>query len=263
MKHYNRFRFITLLLAFLLILIIPFLHRYFDFQFIQGWYQSLGIGKLWFVSPLEGLESILVSRQIYVPVLIGMLPAVLIALFLGRVFCAWICPISFLSELIDRVICRKKKKRELLRLPRQVFWFALLGELVLTMIIGAPLFVFLSPPGLVGREMMLAVMFHTLALEGVVIVVVLLLHLLSNRFFCRYLCPLGALLAFIGARRRLKVELQAGEEQKCLHCGLCARSCPLGLDPEKGETASMYCWNCGACIDACPQDVLKFRFSEQ
>lgn len=59
-RRFHNWRIIVLFGAFLVILINPFLNYYFHINFVQGWYQSLGIGKLWFVSPLEGLESILV-----------------------------------------------------------------------------------------------------------------------------------------------------------------------------------------------------------
>ena len=255
---YSRWRFTVQTLAFALILINPFLNYYWHFSFVQGWYQSLGIGKLWFVSPLEGLESILVSKSLYLPLIIGMIPPILLALFLGRVFCGWICPINFLSDLEDRFLKSLKiKRRDLWRLPRQTLWFALLGEIFLAMVLGTPLFVFLSPPGLVGREIMMFVFFHTLALEGLIILLVLTLNLFTRRFFCRYFCPLGGLLAFIGSKRRLIV---SREVNKCTQCKLCDRSCPLGLYPSKGEGLSPYCWNCGQCIDACRFEALNFRW---
>lgn len=259
----SRFRFYVQILAFGVILLNPFLNYYFHIDFIQGWYQSLGVGRLWFVSPLEGLESILVSKLIYLPLLIGMLIPVLVALFLGRVFCAWICPINFLSELIDSIASffAKRFKMSLNQnryiLPRYILWFALIAELVLAMVLGAPLFVFLSPPGLVGREIMLAVFFKTMAIEGLIVVAVLAMNLVTKRFYCRYFCPLGALLAFLGAKRRLVVQKN---EELCAMCKRCDKACPLGLVPSEGEAASIYCWNCGACVDKCGFRAIGFSW---
>ncbi len=85
-KSYGRLRLATLTGAFLLIAVNPFLNFFLhlDFIFIQGWYQSFGIGKLWFVSPLEGLESLLVTKSVYGPSLFGMVIPLMIALYLGR-----------------------------------------------------------------------------------------------------------------------------------------------------------------------------------
>ncbi|NOQ45324.1 MAG: 4Fe-4S binding protein [Desulfobulbaceae bacterium] len=262
-KKYSPWRLLSLFLAFLVILVNPFLNFYLGINFIQGWYQSLGVGNLWFVSPLEGLESLLVTRRLFLPSLIGMAIPILLALFLGRVFCSWVCPINFFGELLDRIrkaISRKKYIRDRLVLARTMLWYTLITELLLTMILGAPIFVFMSPPGLVGREIMMAVFFHKLALEGVVVLLVLLLELVTRRFYCRYFCPLGALLAFIGMRRKLVVQ---HDGETCVECGLCDKACPLGLAPSLGESTSVYCWNCGSCIDSCQSDALVFSWKKK
>ena len=246
--------------AFLLLILTPLLNYYADITFIQGWYQSLGIGELRLISPLEGLESMLVSRQIYVPLLVGMLVPLVLAALLGRVFCSWVCPISFLAEAIATLRVRisgKKQFHDRLVLAKRLLWYALIGELLLSLILGAPIFVFLSPPGLVGRELMLAVYFHRLAWDGILVVAILLLELLTRRFYCRYFCPLGALLALVGARRRLLV---AHQPDHCTGCARCAQACPLGLRPDLGETRTAYCWNCGTCIESCPEQALQFTW---
>ncbi len=257
---YTALRWLSLTLAFLLILVTPYLNSHAHFNFVQGWFQSLSIGNLWFVSPLEGLESILTSRTIYAPLLVGMLVPVLLASLLGRVFCSWICPISFLSEIMDRLIAlfsRKRFRSEKHKLDYRLIWFALMGEILLALVVGAPIFVFLSPPGLVGREIMMFTLFQTLAVEGVVVIVVLIMHLYSKRFFCRYFCPLGGLLALLGSKRRLLV---TPDPDACVHCDLCKKSCPLGLNPEKGQSLSPYCWNCGKCIEVCRSSALRFTW---
>ncbi|MFP7755284.1 4Fe-4S binding protein [Thermodesulfobacteriota bacterium B35] len=258
--RYGRWRLLTLLLAFLVILVNPLLNYHLGINWLQGWYQSLGVGHLWFVSPLEGLESLLVTRSIAMASFIGMLIPLLLAFLLGRVFCSWICPISFFAELLDhghRLVYRNKRRQDLLVPARRLLWFVLVGELLLSMILGAPVFVVLSPPGLVGREIMMAVFFHRLPLEGLILLPVLGMELVCRRLFCRCLCPLGGLLALVGSRRRLVVAM---EPERCVQCFRCDRNCPLGLRPSRGETLTSYCWNCGACIDACGPAALAFRW---
>ena len=260
--RYSTLRRLILSLSFLLVLVNPFVNLYLHNNFIQGWYQSLGIGKLWFVSPLEGLESLIIGKIIYLPSLLGMLVPLLIAFFLGRVFCSWVCPISCILEIVDslrRIVGRNTVLNNRLVLAKKVLWFTLIADLLLSMILGAPLFVFLSPPGLVGREIMMAVYFHKLAIEGAILLVLIFLEFVTRRMFCRSFCPLGALLALIGKRRSLRVSL---EKAQCTGCGRCNRTCPMGLQPEHNEADSPYCWNCGECIDACRYDSLSFRWRE-
>lgn len=261
-SHYGRYRLLILGLAFLVVLVNPFVNYYLHQNFIQGWYQSLGIGQLWFVSPLEGLESLLVSKAFYLPSIVGMVIPVLLALFLGRIFCSWLCPVTFILEIFDRIrkiFTGKKYLNNTLLVAKKVLWFTLIAELLMSMVLGAPVFVFLSPPGLVGREIMMLVYFKTLAFEGGILLLILFLELLTRRFFCRSFCPLGGLLAFIGRKRSLQV---ATVSSNCTDCGRCIRVCPMGLDPQGGEGASAYCWNCGECLDSCHFDALRFNWNK-
>ncbi|MDY0190144.1 MAG: 4Fe-4S binding protein [Desulfuromonas sp.] len=263
MFRFNRYpwsfwRLVIQTASFALLVITPLLNFYLEFDFIQGWYQSISIGDLWFVSPLEGLERILVTRDLYGPLVVGMVLPILVALLLGRVFCGWICPINYLSELSDRLrhsVTGKKEIRDRWILPRWLLWWALVGELLVTMVVGAPVFVFLSPPGLVGRELMRVVFFHTIAVEALVVVAVLLMNLLTRRFYCRYFCPLGGLLSLLARRRHLQVVINP---TSCKHCGRCDAACPLALEPQNGGGEYSQCLNCGACVDACPQESLTF-----
>ncbi len=258
---YGRYRLTVLFGAFLLIFINPFLNYYLQQNFIQGWYQSFGFGSLWFVSPLEGLESLLITKFFYMPSVVGMMIPILIALFLGRVFCSWVCPVTFVLEIFDRLrkfISQKDFLHNRLLFAKKILWFTLIAELVVSMVLGAPLFVFLSPPGLIGREIMMLVFFRTFALEGIVILLIILLELLTRRFFCRTFCPLGGLLAFLGIQRSLRVHLQSGN---CTSCSNCDNTCPMGLKPSLGEGSSAYCWNCGDCLDSCNHNALVFDWN--
>jgi len=80
--------------------------------------------------------------------------------------------------------------------------------------------------------------------------------LFIERFWCRYLCPLGALLAPLQKLSLFKVRRS---EEHCIHCHICSKSCPVRLDPESTEvTASAECIACGACVSGCPKEKALF-----
>ncbi len=85
------------------------------------------------------------------------------------------------------------------------------------------------------------------------------LELVKPRFWCRYFCPAGALLALCAHaapwRRRVR---------KCTSCGVCAKACPTEAIPPDGlSTARRECITCRACVDVCPVRGVVFSPSKQ
>lgn len=72
-----------------------------------------------------------------------------------------------------------------------------------------------------------------------------------ERFFCRYLCPLGAVFSLISRVRFFKIDKPAGA---CNKCRICTNSCSMGIALYKEEkVGSGECINCLKCIQACPR----------
>jgi polyferredoxin len=86
---------------------------------------------------------------------------------------------------------------------------------------------------------------------------ILLLNLSERRFWCRYLCPLGALLGVIGRWARFR----RSTAPECNDCGSCRRACQGGIDPagQLGFDGSE-CLACMACTEACPKQAVSFGF---
>jgi polyferredoxin/ferredoxin len=75
------------------------------------------------------------------------------------------------------------------------------------------------------------------------------------RFFCRTLCPLGALLGVISRFALFRIHRDV---HKCTDCNLCFTRCEGACDPQ-GQVRQSECFSCMNCIDDCPEDALSFR----
>jgi polyferredoxin/Pyruvate/2-oxoacid:ferredoxin oxidoreductase delta subunit len=96
------------------------------------------------------------------------------------------------------------------------------------------------------------------ALLGTVFIVLLALNLSRSRFWCRYICPLGALLAVFSKASLVRLRLS----NACGKCGKCVGVCPTGASPAMGDgwrkAECIFCWN---CVEACPERAASFGFA--
>lgn len=93
---------------------------------------------------------------------------------------------------------------------------------------------------------------------GAVFASVLALNAVEARFWCRYLCPLGALLGLVSKVAQVRHEV---DEAKCTACRRCAALCPTGaIEPERRFMASpVECTVCLDCLEVCPTHAITFR----
>jgi len=100
--------------------------------------------------------------------------------------------------------------------------------------------------------------FQTGWIIGIVFLVILFLNRIRPRFWCRFLCPLGALLGIFSRFTILTLEK---DESKCIHCGACVNVCQGAASPEPGlQWQNAECLLCFNCTNACKEDALAFRF---
>jgi ferredoxin len=103
-------------------------------------------------------------------------------------------------------------------------------------------------------------MIQTTFRQGVVIGLaflgVILLGLVRPRFWCRYLCPAGALLGVLARWHPAKLKIA---EDKCNGCKLCSLHCPSQASPYPGDKwKKAECFHCYNCAADCPQDAVRF-----
>jgi polyferredoxin len=116
--------------------------------------------------------------------------------------------------------------------------------------VSEPLFAFLKKTALPFQN-------ATFLFTGVslgILLAVFALEFVQRRFWCRYVCPLGGLLALLSRRslvRRLPVK-------SCKNCGICGEICRMDAFDSEGRLAPEACNLCMDCIDECPHDRAKF-----
>jgi ferredoxin len=244
------------------------------------------------IDPLVAAVSFLASRTIIPQMLIGF---VLLGgtLFLGRFFCGYFCPLGTAIDLTDGLFSKLGLNRlRLSSVPRFPKYGVLVFLLVLALL-GYSLLWLFDPLVIFVRS--LAALFHPgavfLANRGIdlfrplaerwelerlmdagfdqpsyafwilplaLLLAILGLSLLGRRFWCRALCPLGAMLALVTRFSPLK---RAVGESLCSHCGVCRQNCSMGaIGTEEISTVPGECIECGICSSLCPQGAISFRF---
>jgi polyferredoxin len=248
--------------------------------------------KLWLsmfleVDPLIALATAVTTHTVYKGLLwslVILIPTVL----LGRFFCGWICPFGTLHHFVGWVFNRRtssqkidsNKYRRLYALK-----YYLLVALLIAGFFGSVQIGLLDPLCLLHRSVATAVAplwdmtvaagervfetdlsawrfrpdpgMHQLAwLIGGLFVLLVAMNLAVPRFFCRVLCPLGALLGFFSRFSLWRVDRDPG---KCTDCNLCLGSCEGACDPQ-GRLRKSECFVCFNCLEDCPHGALRFAF---
>lgn len=192
----------------------------------------------------------------------------LVAIFLmtavwGRIFCGYLCSFGALQEVFFWMSKRLFPKK--VNIPAQLDhalgalkYLVLLFLVVALWIMALPMDASLSPWGVFGMLISgnPSVMAAAVGTWGFVLLLALILgSLFVERFFCRYFCPLGAIFTLISRKRCYNIRRN---ESACTHCGLCEKTCSMGVSIlKKDRVSSGACINCMQCLTACPKNCLS------
>ena len=188
----------------------------------------------------------------------------LMSVLLKEAFCSWLCPIGTLSEYLwkfgRRIFGRNLRPPKWVDLPLRGLKYLLLG--FFAWIIGdmsvEVLEGFMSTPyGILADVKMLNFFRNAGVTAGILIALLVLLSLLVQNFWCRYLCPYGALHGLASLLSPVKIRR---DKEACIDCGKCARACPANLPVDRlVQISSAECSACMACVAACPaENALEF-----
>ncbi|MGA2253357.1 MAG: 4Fe-4S binding protein [Thermoguttaceae bacterium] len=229
-------------------------------------------------------------------VLLLSLATVGVTILLGRVFCGWFCPLGTIHAIAGRFLefCWPRRKRPehwsrwqltkyyllfavLLSAVCGVHWGAMLDPLVLlyrttvaallpgmqwALEDGSNVLGLSEPARQLLREHVTEVERQAFYGSGLILgifVALLALNRWRPRFWCRYLCPLGALLGAAALRPFLRRRVDAGS---CNRCDLCALNCHgAAAATPGGDWLAAECFGCLNCTSACRRGSLGFRLA--
>lgn len=242
------------------------------------------------MDPLVAISTALATGYVYR--FLGWALVIIALTFLfGRVFCNWICPYGTLHQFVGWLFnVRKPSDRWESNRYKKIYFlkYGILTAFLLMAAMGSLQIGLLDPICLMYRTFATAVApasdmvvdkaseglavggFYLDSLKfapgaarrvfvgsfwiGVMLFVLVGMNVIMPRFFCRVLCPLGALLGVLsrGAIFRINRDVQ-----KCTDCNMCLSRCEGAADPQ-GQLRLSECFSCMNCIDDCPEDALSF-----
>lgn len=218
-----------------------------------------------------------------------------LALLFGRIYCSVICPAGILQDIMNRLFCIGKKKKNGIRRfsyhkPLNIFRYALLGITFLLGLFGLTgLCLLLDPYSNFGRiannlfrpivmwgnnivaDLLMKVDNYTLyhvtintvttpALIAAITAFLLfaILVIFRGRLYCNTLCPVGALLSLVSRYSFFRISF---DKEACTHCGNCEHTCKAEAINTKDLTIdASRCVDCFNCVSSCAKGGLQYRF---
>ncbi len=222
------------------------------------------------IDPLVGISTAIAARTWVWPLAAaaGMLLA---CVLVPRGFCSYLCPLGTIIDLVDGTVWRRVRRSR----PAARGWWAHLKYYLLAAVLAASLagvlvsgfvaaipvvtraLAFLVTPlelGLVRGWHQVPAWQPGHYLSAGLFAAVLGLGLLGPRFWCRYVCPSGALFSLANVLRISERKVSAA----CIECGKCARVCPFDAVRDDFTTRTADCTLCRTCGGVCPTEAIRF-----
>jgi len=228
---------------------------------VEGWLPIAGLMNLKYTILSGQLPTVHPAAMFLIVTFLAM------AFLFRKAFCSWLCPIGTLSEYLwragERLFGRTFLLPRWIDLPLRGLKYFLLGFFVWaisTMPVEGIRDFMLSPYGLIADVKMLSFFRYIGQTGSIVLGVFVLASVFVQNFWCRFLCPYGALLGFASWLSPLRIRRN---EDTCIDCAKCAKACPSALPVDRlVQIRSVECTGCLECVAVCPaQDALAMGLS--
>jgi polyferredoxin len=193
---------------------------------------------------------------------------VVLALFLGRTACGWVCPLGAYQETKDRMVSKSLHKVKYLRVTKYILAVAWVGAIIWAAVsAGGYTTVNLLYNTELGVSIDRPEGWFTWGM--IVIIILLPVFFLGRRGFCHYFCPWGVLNITVTRLKNFfripSLHLRANKT-RCKQCQTCTANCPMSLPVmamvQSGSMKNDECILCGTCADNCPGDVIRYSWHQ-
>ncbi len=220
----------------------------------------------------------------------------LVCLILGRALCGWACPIGLIQDLTSKGLRRLKispyeppkrvhNKVKYVRFAILFLILAIAASVGLSLMVNAPMGeeyremldpmcqtspVCLGCPTPILRYMVIDVGYNSNPnldnpsnIFQLSIFLIFIIGMIAiPRFWCRYICPIGALSSMFNKVSFLNL---SKDQDKCTRCNYCVDVCPTRVESVMTESEIEHlgdpgCTFCGECVEACPEKALSIKF---
>lgn len=230
------------------------------------------------IDPLVGFSTAIAGKVLNLATLAWLVGILAFCIIIPRAFCGYFCPLGTLIDTFDWLIGRHFKRWHVpdnptgLKKPRgwEHFKYYLLSAVLISSVTGVLTSGFFSAIPVLTRGLLFSAGRYQLstmkgpdqagpfttsqAVSLALFAGVFLLSLKGRRFWCRYVCPSGALLSVFNFFR-------VGErkvESSCINCNKCVEVCPFDAIHEDFTTRGNDCTYCQTCGGVCPTEAIKF-----
>ncbi len=222
------------------------------------------------IDPLVSISTAIAARS-WVWSLSSAAVILAICLVIPRGFCGYVCPLGTVIDLFDWAVSGRTRR---LRVADNGWWVhvkyylltatlvaAFCGVLISGFVAAIPVLtraaLFLLEPIQTGtlRGWHLTVAFGPGQVVSVLLFIVVLgLGFLRPRFWCKYVCPTGAVFSLANVFRATERKVEAS----CIHCNQCVEICPFDAIKPDFTTRGTDCTLCQTCAGVCPTYSIKF-----
>jgi len=241
-----------------------------EFHLFMKWGMSNGTSP--FVERPPGVEGFLpisalislkywtligVINNVHPSGLFVLIALVAVGLLLKKAFCGWMCPVGTISESLwmagEKLFGRNLMLPRWLDYPLRSLKYLLLLFFVYAIagMDAEALKVFIFSPYNKVAEIKMYLFFAEISSFSVWVILALVgISVVIKNFWCRFLCPYGALLGVASLLSPLKITRKASS---CIDCSLCTKACPSAINVHTADRVwSDECMACMRCVEVCP-----------